>query len=230
MRSCLRVERIPTSDNSLRTWYLVRHGETEWNAASRMQGQLDSQLTPLGRVHAQSSAALLARLGVDAIFASPLGRVRETIAIVSADVPAPVVFDDRLKEWHSGDWSGERWADLGEKWPDEFAAWQSDRWHARSPGGENFVDLIERARSFFADVSHVSAERIAIVAHGFMNRALAAVLLDLAPAEALRLRQANDVVIRIVLTGATMRSVDHFVSGDGPRPGLPIDHGQPQSA
>jgi broad specificity phosphatase PhoE len=215
------VEANSTSGSSTRTWYLVRHGETEWNAASRMQGQLDSRLTPLGRAHARSSAELLARLGVDAIFASPLGRVRETIAIVEADVHAPVTFDDRLKEWHSGDWSGEQWSDLGRKWPDEFAAWEGDRWHARSPGGENFVDLIDRARGFFADAAQLRAARIAIVAHGFMNRALCAVLLDLPPAETLRIRQANDVVIRIVVTDGAVTSAEHFISGEGPRPGLP---------
>jgi broad specificity phosphatase PhoE len=70
-----------------RTWYLVRHGETEWNASSRMQGQLDSPLTPLGRDHALNSARLLARLGVDVAFASPLGRARETVEIISAELP-----------------------------------------------------------------------------------------------------------------------------------------------
>jgi broad specificity phosphatase PhoE len=224
------VEANTASDSSTRTWYLVRHGETEWNAASRMQGQLDSRLTPLGRAHAKSSAQLLARLGVDAIFASPLGRVRETIAIVEADVHAPVAFDDRLKEWHSGDWSGESWSDLRRKWPDEFAAWESDRWHARSPGGENFADLVDRARRFFADMAQLSAERVAIVAHGFMNRALCAVLLDLSPVETLGIRQANDVVIRIVVTGGAVTSVEHFIDGEGPRPGLPMHVVQPQTA
>ena len=52
-----------------------------------MQGQLDSRLTPLGREHALGSARLLARLGVDTAFASPLGRVRETVAIIQAELP-----------------------------------------------------------------------------------------------------------------------------------------------
>ena len=69
-----------------RTWYLGRHGETAWNASGRMQGQLDSALTARGREHASSSGRLLARLGVDAMFASPLGRVRETLALVAEHV------------------------------------------------------------------------------------------------------------------------------------------------
>jgi broad specificity phosphatase PhoE len=202
------------------TWYLVRHGETEWNASSRMQGQLDSPLTPLGREHAKSAGRLLARLGVDALFASPLGRVRETIAIMGAELPLPVTFDDRLKEWSAGHWSGEFHAEIRTKWPLEWAAWEADRYGCRAPGGENFVDLVERARAFIADAAATHAARVAIVAHGFMNRALSGVLLSLTPVETLRISQDNNTVIRIV-DGDDGPSVDHFVKGDGPLPDLP---------
>ena len=204
-----------------RTWYLVRHGETEWNAASRIQGQLDSQLTPLGRAHARDSARLLARLGVDVVFASPLGRVRETVAIMAEHVALPVTFDDRLKEWAAGDWSGERHADLAHKWPREWAAWDADRYTVRSPGGENFADLAGRARAFLADAAAVPGDRVALIAHGFMNRALAAVLLSLSPTEMSNIRQSNDTVIRIVERG-DIRIADHFAALSGPVPGLPL--------
>lgn len=204
----------------MRTWYLVRHGETEWNALGRVQGQMDSPLTVLGREHARSSGRLLARLGVDAMFASPLGRVRETLAMLAEYVPVAPVFDDRLMEWSGGAWSGELYADIPGRWPAEWAAWRADRYHQRSPGGENWVDLVARARSFVDDVHRVPGERVAVVAHGFLNSALAEVLLGLSPVETLRIHQANDVVIRIVTTEHGS-SVDHFVDGSGPVPALP---------
>jgi broad specificity phosphatase PhoE len=209
-----------------RTWYLVRHGETEWNASSRMQGQLDSRLTPLGREHALSSAHLLARLGVDAAFASPLGRVRETVAIIQAEMPIAVTFDDRLMEWSAGDWSGALHAEIPGRWPAEWAAWDADRYTNRAPGGENFADLTARARAFLADVVVAPGARVAIIAHGFLNRALAGVLLSLPTADTLQIRQANDTVIRIVerVEGPGARVVDHFNSGKGPMPGLPTDN------
>jgi broad specificity phosphatase PhoE len=211
------IER-PTTAAS-RTWYLVRHGETEWNAAARMQGQFDSPLTPLGREHARSSGRLLARLGVDAVFASPLGRVRETIAIIADDISLPPIFDDRLMEWSSGAWSGELHADLARKWPTEWADWKTDGYNYRPPGGENFADLTDRARAFLEDAG-ATPGRVAIVAHGFLNRALISVLLALSPAETIRINQSNETVIRIVENpGGT--SVDYFVGGDGPLPGLP---------
>jgi broad specificity phosphatase PhoE len=206
-----------------RTWYLVRHGETEWNAASRMQGQLDSPLTPLGREHALGSARLLARLGVDFAFASPLGRVRETVAIIQAELRLPVTFDDRLKEWSAGDWSGALHADIPRRWPAEWAAWDADRYTSRSPGGESFADLIARASDFLVDVAPAPGTRVAIIAHGFLNRALAGVLLSLGPAEMLEVRQSNDTVIRIV-EGPAGHTVDHFTGGKGPLSGLPTDN------
>ena len=68
--------------------------------------------------------------------------------------------------------------------------------------------------------------RVAIIAHGFLNRALAGVLLSLPTADTLQIRQANDTVIRIVETveGPGARVVDHFNSGQGPMPGLPTDN------
>jgi broad specificity phosphatase PhoE len=204
---------------SQRTWYLVRHGETEWNAESRMQGQLDSRLTRLGREHALASGRLLARLGVDAVFASPLGRVRETVEIMAMTFPLHVTYDDRLKEWSAGDWSGALHAEIPVRWPAEWAAWDADRYATRSPGGESFVDVAARAQSF-VDGTTVSARRIAIIAHGFFNRALSGVLMSLTPAETIAIRQSNDTVIRIV-DGPDGVTADHFKNGDGPVPGLP---------
>ncbi len=188
-----------------------------------MQGQLDSKLTPLGREHALSSARLLARLGVDTVFASPLGRVRETVAIIQTEVPIAVTFDDRLKEWSAGDWSGELHADIPLRWPDEWAAWDADRYSYRSPGGENFEDMHARGRAFLADAAVVSGERVAIIAHGLLNRALAGVLLSLTPSETLDIRQSNDTVIRVAeaAEGSGGAVVDHFRDGAGPLPGLP---------
>jgi broad specificity phosphatase PhoE len=157
---------------------------------------------------------------VDAVFASPLGRVRETLAIVAEHVPVAPVFDDRLKEWSGGVWSGELYADLPGRWPDEWNAWVADRYHQRSPGGENFVDLAARARAFVDAAQATPAERVAVVAHGFLNSALAEVLLGLTPVETLQIHQANDVVIRVVV-GDRVRTVDHFAGGGEAAPGLP---------
>lgn len=204
-----------------RTWYLVRHGETEWNAAARMQGQLDSPLTARGRAQAAANADLLARLGVDLIFASPLGRVRASVVLMQAQLPQPVVFDARLMEWSAGRWSGELYAEIGLKWPLEWAAWEADRVTATPPDAETFLDLRARAAAFVADIDRVTAgRRVAIIAHGFINRALAGVLLAQPPTESVRIRQDNDTVIRIVERKGLVLA-DYFAHGTGPIPGTP---------
>src|SRR5262245_4871153 len=179
------------------TWYLVRHGETEWNAEGRMQGRLDSRLSARGREQAARTGAVLGRLGVDHLFASPLGRVRETLALFAPHVMLEPVFDDRLVEWSAGDWSGRLYREIKEETPDDYAAWQADLYNVRSPGGENFADLAARAAAFFDDAMHGPHERIAIVGHGFMNRALAARLLGLSPEDTLAIRQDNDTIFRV---------------------------------
>lgn len=208
---------------TMRTWYLVRHGETEWNAARRMQGQLDSVLTSAGRAQTTANGQLLARLGVDAVYASPLGRVRESLDLIAAHLPlaAGAVFDDRLKEWSGGEWDGFYYDEIKQRWPEAFAAWEADRHNIRAPGGENFVDLHARASAFLADIAHVSGPRIAIIAHGYLNRALAACLSGFDAATVMDVRQANDAVLRIRMDGKGLRVVDHFIAGLGPYEGLP---------
>ena|ERR1700733_577247 len=215
---------------SARTWYLVRHGETEWNATARMQGQQDSALTPRGVDQARATATLLAQLGTDRLYASPLGRVRATIALINEQLALPVRFDDRLKEWSAGDWSGERYADIRLKWPIEWAAWEADRVTYASPGGENFRDLADRAQAFLADVAlEPGGLRRAIVAHGFINRAIVGVLLSQSPADTLRIQQDNGTIIRIVADDDRVVA-DHFAGSLEPIPGLPTRARWPHGA
>lgn len=208
------------SEATPRTWYLVRHGQTEWNAEKRMQGQWDSKLSELGRQHADTNGRWLATQGIEHVWASPLGRVRETAEIISKHMPMDPVWDDRLKEWSSGEWSGELYADIATKWPDEWRAWDSDRYNVRPRGGENFHDLAVRAASFLADARQHPAQTVAILAHGFIIRNIAACLLDLTRQDVLDIRQTNDVVFRVRET-ADGAVADHFIAGEGPHEGLP---------
>ena len=184
-----------------------------------MQGRLDSRLSARGREQAARTGEVLSRLGVDHIFASPLGRVRETLALFAPHLTLEAVFDDRLVEWSAGDWSGRLYRDIKNDTPDDYAAWQADLYNVRSPGGENFADLDVRAAAFFDDASLVAHERIAIVGHGFLNRALAGRLLRLSPDDTLAIRQDNDTIFRVVMNNGSAVA-DHFAGGEGPFPGL----------
>ena len=95
---------------------LVRHGQSEWNAAGRWQGQADPPLTDLGREQAWSAARSLGT--VDAIFASDLQRASETALLISGALGVgPVVLDPDLRERDAGEWSGLTRVEIEEQWP-----------------------------------------------------------------------------------------------------------------
>src|SRR6185295_15086691 len=95
------------------TLYFVRHGETDWNAERRFQGQMDIPLNDRGKAQAQRNGAVLRDAISDTskldLLASPLGRARETMSIMLGELNLSVDsvrFDDRLRELSYGAWEG----------------------------------------------------------------------------------------------------------------------------
>lgn len=199
--------------------YFIRHGETEWNAERRMQGQWNSNLNALGRKQAKVNGLLMEGLEIDALFASPLDRTRQTAEIINTGLQLPITFDDRLKEWDCGDWSGFLYADIQTRWPDEWAAWQADHFHYRPPQAENYVDMIERVEPFLAELRDHPGRSIAIVSHGMIGRVMVSLLLGHGEEEMLSYHQRNDVVFRVTLDGEATR-LAHFEGGNGPIEGI----------
>nr|WP_230416033.1 histidine phosphatase family protein [Micromonospora tarapacensis] len=102
-----------------------RHGNTDWNAASRVQGQTDVSLNDLGREQARTAAPLLAALRPDALVASDLSRAAETAGALAALTGLPVRSDARLRERHFGSWQGLLLTQAAERFPEEYARWRA---------------------------------------------------------------------------------------------------------
>lgn len=200
--------------------YFIRHGQTEWNAIRRMQGQWNSDLSDLGRRQAQTNGEFLRDLDIQYLVASPLDRTRQTAEIINQHLDLEINFDDRIMEWDCGDWSGEMWDEVADKWPVEFAAWQADQFHYRGPGCENYPDMIERATAFLEELHDLPYQRLAVVSHGMIGRVMVGVLLDLSPDEMLTFGQNNDTVFHLSHQGDRYQT-QHYVSGSGPFDGLP---------
>lgn len=142
--------------------YLMRHGQTEWNAIGRMQGHLDSPLTDLGIAQAQAQSRLIANVQATR-FASPLGRALQTAQIVFTGQPFQI--DDRLAEIDIGEFSGEFADNLRTTHPALFQGSVYD-WYDNTPGGEGFAALMTRCRSFLDDLTGPAL----IVTHGITLR------------------------------------------------------------
>lgn len=195
--------------------YFVRHGQTEWNAIHRMQGQLNSDLNKLGRSQANINGQLLAQHNIEALFSSPLDRTTQTSKIINKHLDLPITFDDRIKEWDCGDWSGYLYDEVRKKWPKEWQALQEDHFHYRGPNCENMPDMMARAQPFLAELSEHPATNIAIVSHGLIGKIMVSMLLKLDEQQTLEFGQSNDVIFKMTVDN-DQATATHFINGKGP--------------
>lgn len=174
---------------------LVRHGETEWNRARRVQGHTDVPLNDEGRRQARALAEELDGERVDAVYASDLGRARETAEILAATRGAGVVIVPALREKHFGTWEGLTDTEVHERFPEARAgAW----------GDAETAD--EMARRVVAAVQEIASAHegglVVVVTHGGPLRALLRhVERDDSPV-------ANCGVVRLVARDGVLREVD----------------------
>jgi probable phosphoglycerate mutase len=156
------------------TVYFIRHGETDWNAQARLQGQRDIPLNDRGRAQAEAAGAKLRALApgyasLDYV-ASPLGRTRETMELVRAALsldPAGYHSDDRLKELTFGAWEGLTWKEVRARDPRGASGRERDKWGFVPPGGESYAGLAERIAPVFQGFSRDTV----VVSHGGVARA-----------------------------------------------------------
>ncbi len=98
--------------------WLVRHWTTEWNLQKRYQGQTDIPLNDAGLTQAEELGGLLSATAFDAIYTSDLQRARQTAGTLAHRLNVPVYPDARLREAHFGDWEGENYFEMKEKYPE----------------------------------------------------------------------------------------------------------------
>jgi 2,3-bisphosphoglycerate-dependent phosphoglycerate mutase/probable phosphoglycerate mutase len=151
---------------SLEHLILLRHGETDWNAARRMQGQHDIDLNETGRQQAAAAAASVAALRPDVIVSSDLRRAVDTAAAVAAVAGLPVTTDPRLRETSLGRWEGITAQELVADWPAEWDRWRTGSAHFSPPEGESRWQVAQRGAEVVAELDAGTASRALLVAHG----------------------------------------------------------------
>ena len=146
---------------------VVRHGETEWNVASRIQGFRDSPLTARGVAQADAIAGRLAQERFDLLVASDLGRAMQTAERIAARCGLPVIADARLRERNFGVGEGLTYGEIDHEWPEVFSRVRETDPDFVIPGGESRRQFHDRIRdAFVALASEHDGKRVAVVAHG----------------------------------------------------------------
>jgi glucosyl-3-phosphoglycerate phosphatase len=181
---------VSTPARRIRRLVMLRHGQTEWNAGSRMQGQIDTDLTELGRTQAVAAAEVLAKRQPLLIVSSDLRRAYDTAAALGERTGLAVGVDTRLRETHLGDWQGLNHLEVDAIAPGARLAWRDDaRWAPH--GGESRVDVAARSLPVVTDLvagqsdwgseaDGTDADRpVVLVAHGGLIAALTAAVLDI---------------------------------------------------
>jgi glucosyl-3-phosphoglycerate phosphatase len=157
---------------------LWRHGETDYNAALRMQGQLDSQLTATGLGQARRAARPLAELGPDVLVTSDLSRAGDTAAVLAAETGLPLRVDKRLRETHLGTWQGLTHAEVEALYPGGIQSWRGNP-ECAPPGGETRVEVAERAAQVVAELDAAGPGSAVLCTHGGLIAGLTPLLLGL---------------------------------------------------
>jgi broad specificity phosphatase PhoE len=189
--------------------YFVRHGETDFNVAQRLQGRYQTRLNARGRQQAAFCGNLLADLfardrqpaGDVASVSSPLMRARETMQLVRATLgldPNTYELDDRRKEIAYGEWEGSTLPEIQARDPHLLARREADKWGFTPPSGESYRDVAARVASWYATVTRDTV----VTAHGGIARALMANFCILPGEEATHAEVRHGAVY--VFAGATM--------------------------
>ncbi|WAH51205.1 2,3-diphosphoglycerate-dependent phosphoglycerate mutase GpmB [Pseudescherichia vulneris] len=178
--------------------YLVRHGETQWNAERRIQGQSDSPLTAKGEQQARQVAERAKALGITHVITSDLGRTQRTAEIIADVCGCEITLDARLRELDMG---------VLEKRPIESLTEEEEQWRrqlvngtsdGRIPEGESMQELSDRMHAALATCLELpEGSRPLLVSHGMALGCLVSTILGLPAWAERRLRLRNCSISRI---------------------------------
>ena len=146
---------------------VVRHGETEWNALTRIQGHTDIDLNERGRWQAAQLARALADEGVQAVYSSDLRRAHDTAHPLAAAAGLPVQHALGLRERHFGRFEGLTFAQIDERWPDDARRWRQREPDFAPGGGESLNVFYARCVPACEELAaRHRGQTIVVVAHG----------------------------------------------------------------
>ena len=146
--------------------YLIRHGQTDWNVAGKIQGSTDIPLNDTGRRQAACLAKGMESRPVTKVFTSTLSRAYETGLAIGKSQNVPVEQLKGLEEVGYGVWEGMTMAEIQEKYPKELELWYNSPVDVAPPEGESQVQVYERCGRALDTILAQARGDVAVVSHG----------------------------------------------------------------
>ena len=151
---------------------LARHGETDWNAAGRIQGQSDTALNARGQEQAKALARRLLDRGeqVERIYTSPQRRARETAGLAGELLGQCPKSLPALREISFGHWEGCSWPEIRARWPEEYWYCEADRLDRAPAEGETFREMLERVLPALGEITAGPERSVLVITHSAVIR------------------------------------------------------------
>lgn len=148
--------------------YLIRHGQTDWNVAGRIQGSHNSELNENGINQAKELGMKLleSKLPFSKIYSSLQKRAFQTAEIISCITEKPLEAIKGLEEINLGCWEGLTWEEVRQKYPCEYEEWYRERRYTKAPHGESYQEMLERVLGALGIIMKQNKEDVAVVTHG----------------------------------------------------------------
>ena len=185
------------------TLILVRHGESEWNRAGRIQGQVNSPLTDLGISQAIAIRNYLSGIFINQelkIYTSPLNRAIQTAKIIAQGIDcfgSELIIEERLNDFNLGEISGTfGWDKVAEIFPEQAKLRLQDPMRFHPSGGESGADFEARLRSLLEELMGDGTLKL-MVSHGIVNKFIRGILKNLSGKEMINLGESQNTIYRL---------------------------------
>ena len=195
----------------MKTLYIVRHGETEWNKIGRYQGITNVPLNENGIAQAKACGNALKDIHFDRILSSDLSRALVTAETIRGNRQLEIKTDERLREINFGDWEKLLFTEIAERWPGLIDQMYRRPDIVKVPNGESFQEVQDRAWSAVSDFLNENNEdeTILITCHGGTIRTILCKLLDISISHCWNFSQGNTAINRVFYNG--MGESDHNI-------------------
>lgn len=174
------------------TFYIVRHGQTNWNILGKTQGHGNSDLTAKGIEQATELAESIVNYPIDYIYSSDLGRAVQTAQILGDKLNIKVEETEALREMGFGEWEGLLIDEIKTNYANVYTTWRNEPHLAQIPGGETLHLIKDRVDSFIQSLNEkYDNKHILLVTHSVTVRVMLLAFLNSGMENIYRIKQDN---------------------------------------